>query len=238
LDGSSSGSAITRNSGHSKLNVYRRLEIDAEEVALVPTEPAEILTRCFGSGVRHTFPKTKVFSYAAVSDVPACKRFMATVRSINKYDLDKLSFEALCVKSQVNVLELMGAILIAAKTMSATESALKAVLSHPDVLQATVDAAKSGAPVMVQGNPLRDKDGALVRYPGDVAAQKLLHEAVGFLPTKKGGGIAINFGFGRSPEDRDADSDADDAWDEAFPPLGAEIQAWGETKHKLLERGK
>ncbi len=51
-------------------------------------------------------------------------------------------------------------------------------------------------------------------------------------------GVEINFGFGRPPEDRDEDSDADEMWDEAFPPLGDEIKLFSADKHKMLEGGK
>ena len=38
----------------------------------------------------------------------------------------------------------------------------------------------------------------VLRYDhGDVAAQRIMHEAMGFLPTKKGGEVNINFGLGR-----------------------------------------
>ena len=102
-----------------------------------------------------------------------------------------------------------------------------------------VDAATEGVPVLINGKPVFDENGKVLRSDhGDVAAQRIMHEAVGFLPTKKGGGVEINFGFGRPPEDRDEDSDADEMWDEAFPPLGDEIKSWSADKHKMLEGGK
>ena len=145
----------------------------------------------------------------------------------------------MCVRAKVSPVEMLGAILMAAKSMKATESALKAILAHPDVVQATVDAASVGPPVLVNGKPVIDENGKYLRMShGDVAAQRIMHEATGFLPSKKGGGIEINFGFGRPPEERDEDDDADDAWDEAFPPLGDEIKTFSQDKHKLLEGGK
>jgi hypothetical protein len=218
--------------------VLRRLDIDPDEIKLIPTEPAEILIRCFGNGNLKEFPRKKVFAYIAASPQPVCQKFITTIQSITKLDSDKLSFEAMCVYAKVNPLELLGAILMSAKSMKATESALKAILAHPDVVQETIDSAKSGDPVMANGAPLLDKDGNLIRYRGDIAAQRIIHEATGFLPSKKGGGIEINFGFGRPAEERDEDSDADDDWDKAFPPLGDAVQGWSQSKHLLLEGEK
>lgn len=187
---------------------------------MMPREPAEILTRCFGDGRgnkgRHSLPRQKILAFAAVSDQPCAVQFMNAIRKVKDQDRDKLSFEAMCVFARVNPVEMLGSILMAAKSMKATESALKAILAHPDVVDATVKTAK-------------------VKGLTGQADRKLLHEAVGFLPSKKGGGIAINFGFGRPAEERDPDSDADQDWDDAFPPLGEAIQEWSSEKHKLLE---
>lgn len=163
---------------------------------------------------------------------------MLAMQTIGKRELAVLSFEAMCVKAAVSPLELLGAILMSAKSLKATESALKAILAHPDVVQATVDSATVGAPVLVNGNPILDENGKVLRYDhGDVAAQRIMHEAIGFLPTKKGG-MEINIGFGRPQEERDEEGDADEAWDETFPDLGAQVQGWSADKHKLLEGGK
>ena len=215
--------------------MLRRLDIDPAEVALMPREPAEILTRCLG-GKSTRLPREKILSFAAVSPQPCAVAFTNAVRKIPKLDLKALSFEAMCVRAHVSPVELLGAILMAAKSMKSQESALKAIMAHPDVVQATVDAASLGPPVLVQGKPIRDENGKVLRHNfGDVAAQRIMHEAVGFLPTKKGGGVEINFGFGRPPEERDTETDADEAWDEAFPPLGDQIKDWSAEKHKLLE---
>ena len=232
---SKKGSAISRSGSREQNAILRRLDIDPREVALMPKEPAEILTRCLADK-SNQFPREKILSFAAVSNDPCAIQFMNAVRTIPKLDLGRISFEAMCVRARVNPVALMGAIVIAAKSMKATESALKAILAHPDVVQATVDAASLGPPVLVAGKPYIDENGKVLRHNfGDVGAQRIMHEAVGFLPTKKGGGVEINFGFGRPPEEKTEDDDADEAWDEAFPPLGDEIKTFSEDKHKLLE---
>jgi hypothetical protein len=207
-------------------------------VALVPREPAEILTRCLG-GKSDRLPREKILSFAAVSNDPSAVAFINALRTVPKLDLARLSFEAMCVRARVSPVAVMGAVVVAAKSMKATESALRAIMSHPGVVEATVDAATQGTPLLVRGEPVLDKCGRPILIGhGDVAAQRIMHEAVGFLPTKKGGGVEINFGFGRPPEERDEDSDADEMWDEAFPPLGDEIKSWSADKHKMLEGGK
>lgn len=198
--------------------VLKRLDIDPEEVALLPREPAEILTRCLGDGSGR-LPRQRILSFAAVSNHPCAIAFTQAVRGIKKLDMKMMSFEALCVRARVSPVELLGAILMAAKSMKATESALKAILAHPEVVDATVETAKVPG---VAGH----------------ADRKILHEAVGFLPTRKGSGIEINFGFGRPPEERDEETDSDADWDDAFPALGDQIQEWSREKHRLLEGGK
>ena len=238
LQRSRKGSAVSRSGSRTHLAILRRLDIDPKEVALVPREPAEILTRCLG-GKSDRLPREKILSFAAVSNDPSAVAFINALRTVPKLDLARLSFEAMCVRARVSPVAVMGAVVVAAKSMKATESALKAILAHPDVVQATVDAATEGVPVLINGKPVFDENGKVLRSDhGDVAAQRIMHEAVGFLPTKKGGGVEINFGFGRPPEDRDEDSDADEMWDEAFPPLGDEIKSWSADKHKMLEGGK
>lgn len=201
---------------------------------MVPREPSEILTRSLG--VNGSFPRQRVLDFAAVSTHPCAMVFMDKLQKLKKDDLESLSFEAMCVYANVNPLEMLGAIMTSAINMKAVESKLKAALAHPEVVEATVEAAKSGAPVMVNGNVVFDKDGNIVRHPGDVAAQRIMHEAVGFLPSKRGGGISINFGFGRPEEEREiSESDADADWDDAFPPMGDAIQEWSAAKHKIIE---
>lgn len=190
----------------------RRLDIDPDDVAAAPKEPSEILTRCLG--VKKGLPRQRILDFAAVSQQPCAMRFTAAMHRLNPKDVKNLSFEAMCVHAQVSPLEMLGAIMASAINMKAVESKLKAALAHPDVVQSTIKAAKN------------QKFGQ--------ADRKMLHEAVGFLPTKQGGGIEINLGFGRPVEDREGgDEEAD--WDEAFPALGEVIQDLSADKHKVLE---
>lgn len=204
----------------------------------MPTEPAQILTRCLSAGYAtgKQFPRQRMLDYASASPSPVCQKFMTAIRRVPAHDLKRISFEAMCVLARVSPLEMLGAILVSARSLKATESALKTILAHPEVVQETINAACSGDPIFVGGKELRDRNGDIVRYRGDVAAQRLVHDAIGFLPRK--GGVEINFGFGRPEEEREEGSDADQAWDETFPDMGSQISEWSEKKHLMLERGK
>ena len=150
--GSPKGSALVSTGSRAANAILRRLDIDPAEVALMPREPAEILTRCLGDGKR--LPRQRILSFAAVSNDAVAVAFMGAIRKIPALDLKQLSFEAMCVRARVSPVALMGAVVVAAKSMKATESALKAILAHPEVVQATVDAATEGTPVLVGGKPV------------------------------------------------------------------------------------
>jgi hypothetical protein len=123
-----------------------------------------------------------------------------------------------CLAAKVSPLEILGAILMAAKNLKAQESALKAILAHPDVIDATVMTAS-------------------LPGPAGFADRKMLHEAVGFLPTKQGSPISINFGMG-GKKDEGGDRDDDDvAFEEAFPTISGELEGWSDAR-RLLTEGK
>lgn len=178
----------------------------------------DILVRCLG-GTEQRPPREQVIRFLSASNDPSAVAYINSCREIKAEDLRRLSIEAICVHAQVSPLQVLGAVLTSAKSMKSMESALKSILSHPDVVQTTIDSAN-------------------LLGPAGTADRKLMHEAIGFLPTKKGGDFNINFGFGRPKEERDEDTDADADWDEAFPSLGEQIQEMSSNKHKLLESGK
>lgn len=206
---------MRRTGSHTSVAVLRRLDIDPDELEACP-KVSDILIRCLGTQKSTKLPRQAIFNYISASGSPCAVAFLRSMKDVKKSDLDALSFEAMCVRARVSPLELLGAILMSAKSMKATESALRAIMAHPDVVQTTVETAK-------------------IPGPAGFSDRKMLHEAVGFLPTKKGGDFNINFGFGRPAEERGEDPDGEDAWDDTFPPLGEQIQQWSSDKHKLLE---
>ncbi len=198
---------------HTPVAVLRRLDIDPDEVAgCFKITPA--LISCFGTP-NGAFPRKQVLNYLAASPAPVAKAFLKAWNEVRKADQLRLSVEAICVKADVNPLELLGAIVSAVREVKLRESALKAILAHPDVVDATVASAMILGP---QGN----------------ADRKLLHESavIGFLPTRKGQEIEINL-FGR--KDESGDDDGERAWDDAFPSITGKLESWSENRRSLTD---
>lgn len=199
---------------HTPAVILRRLDIDPEEVRHAPPV-TDVLVRCLGGSEKRP-PKQQVINFLSASNDEGAKAYLASCRSIPKSDLSRLTIEAICVHAQVNPLQVLGAVLASAKSMKAMESALKSILSHPDVVEATVQTAK-------------------LIGPAGTADRRLMHEAIGFLPTRKGGGVEINF-FGKPKDDGDDESDDEEkAWDEAFPLVSANLEAWSGNRRALTD---
>lgn len=226
-----------RKAFHSEAAILRRLDIDRAEVQAAP-KVTEIIVRCMGDKSGR-FPREQVLNYLAASDSPAAVRFLKSYREL-KTDAGRLSLEAICVHAHVSPLEVLGAVLMAAKSLKATESALKAILAHPDVVDATVRQAVDGTPLLKSDGrtPYLDEKGRPVLIGhGDVAAKKLLHEAIGFLPTRKGGGVEINF-FGKPHESPDDEPDDDEkAFDACFVDnaISGKLDRWSEDRRALTD---
>ncbi len=211
--------------------MLQRLDIDEREVEEAPPI-TETLQSCFGP----TY-KAQSIQYLAASDSVGAKTFLRFWRQIPKADHQELTIEVVCVYARVSPLEILGAVLMAARNLKGQESALKAILAHPEVVEATVASATQGTPLLIDGKPYLDENGRpLLIGHGNAAAQKMMHEAVGFLPTRKGSEVEINF-FGRKA-DKDDDDEIDDdeaAWDEAFPLISGKLEKWSEKRRKLTE---
>lgn len=196
--------------------VLRRLDIDPEDVeACHKISPT--LIACFGrEGGR--LPRKLILNYLAASLTPTAKAFLAAWKEIPKRDIQSLTVEAVCVKAQVNPLELLGCIVSAVREVKLRESALTAILAHPEVVKATIDTAK-------------------IVGPAGYSDRRMLHESavIGFLPTRKGSEIEINL-FGRKEEKDDGELDDDEkAWDEAFPTISGNLEKWSENRRQLSD---
>jgi hypothetical protein len=178
----------------------------------------DILSRCFGNG--RQLPRQAILNYLSASGNDSSRRFLDTWREIPKKDLEQIPIEAVCLKAGVSPLEILGAIILAAKNLKAQESALMAILAHPEVLEATIQSAKD------------------VKF--GMADRKTLHEAIGFLPTKQGSNIAINLLGPGSPSRSDEDDDREDddrAFEMAFPTISGKLEEWSENR-RLITDGK
>lgn len=198
-----------------KVTALERLGVEPEDLALAP-QITDILSKCFGNG-KGSVPRETLRNFLAASPSPQAEAWLACYRDIPIGDREKLSIEAICLKAGVSPLEILGAVLMSAKNLKAQESALKAIMAHPDVVQTTIDSAKDV------------KTGYMDR--------KLLHEAVGFLPTRQGSNIAINLlgGYGAPKGEADEPDDDDTAFEEAFPVLSGKLEDWGDARRKLTD---
>jgi hypothetical protein len=107
---------------------------------------------------------------------------------------------------------------MAAKIVGAQESALTTIMEHPEVVRKTIQFAKE--------------------LPGASADRKMIHDAVGFLPSAKhGGNVNVNLNGG-NPQLSDEEEDDDKTFDTAFPSVNQSLEAWGEKRRKLLEGGR
>ena len=148
------------------------------------------------------------------SQEPAVIEFLKVYDSTPVCDRKQVPFEAVALKAQCNFSELLGAIILSFRSVQAQKSAVLAMGSHPDVVQATINDALS-----VKG----------------AVAQKMLHEAVGFLPTPKG--ASINFNIGQPTEDKNEDQGEATAPEvnELFPMITEKQEKWQADRSRMLE---
>lgn len=147
--------------------------------------------------------------------------FLAVYDEIPACDRDYIPIEAVCLKAGVSPSALLGATFLACKTVRSQESALIAVNAHPKVLKDTIRYAS---------------------LPGGDRDRKLLHEAVGFLPTPKGGSINVNLLNG-VPQHQKPDRPAaepiveEEDFGSLFPNINRNLEKWSSDRRKLLSDG-
>jgi hypothetical protein len=133
-------------------------------------------------------------------------------------DRKVIPLEAVCIKADVPAPSLLGAIMLAVRQVNGQESALLTMIEHPKVVKSTIRFAKTA-------------DGASDR--------KMIHESVGYLPTKQGSNINVNL-MGNTPQLSQSDEadDDDKAFVDAFPSISGKLEEWSDDRRKLLEAGK
>ena len=147
------------------------------------------------------------------------KQFLEIYDQPPKVDRDRVPIEAICIKAEVNPAAILGATLMAARQVSAQESALIAITEHPQVVKDTITFAG---------------------LAGGSKDRKMIHQAVGFLPTSKGVSMNVNLSGG-NPQFGGAESggdDDEDSFEQAFPSLNANLENWGNARRRLLEKGR
>ena len=136
------------------------------------------------------------------------------------FDRSKTPLAAFILVAGVNPNELVGAVIMAFRTMQAQKSGLLAMKRHPGVLASTIRFAN---------RPEGAKD------------RQMVHQAVGFLPSLPGGragigNVHLNFGNPeKPPEAKNEDGITAPDINEVFPMISERLPAWQEARQKALK---
>ena len=193
-----------------KNDAMRRFNVSVDELYKAP-KITDIL--------KSSFKTTKAAIEALrFSNETAAIEFFMVYDEIPVGDRAYIPIEAVCVKAAVSPSALLGATFMACKDMRGKESALIAVNSHPDVLKNTIRFAA---------------------LPGGDRDRKMLHEAVGFLPTPKGGMVNVNVMGGQpqylQPEKPHlGDGSEEEDLNELFPSVMQNQEKWADNRRSLL----
>lgn len=150
------------------------------------------------------------------SQEPAVSAFLKVYDDTPACDRKQISFEAVALKAQVNFTELLGAMMFSFRSVQAQKSAAIAMEAHPGIVAASTKFA---------------------RKPKGIQDRKMIHEAVGFLPTAKGQSINLNFGD-QNPKESDDDAAAvEPQIDKLFPRITERQENWQADRSRMLEGG-
>lgn len=202
---------------------------DSKKLALKhqPRAKAALLRFLKGTGIKPShietapnltsyFPNKKlVIDAIRFSQEPAVVDFLKVYDSTPVCDRKQISFEAIALKARVDFNALLGAMMFSFRHMTKTKSALIAMEAHPGVVAATAKFAKKAK---------------------HVQDRKMLHEAVGFLPTPKGQSINLNFP-GTEKEAPDSGEAGSPEFDGLFPLITKKQEGWQHDRSKMLEGG-
>jgi hypothetical protein len=156
--------------------------------------------------------RTSVIDAMRFSQEPAIAAFLKVYDATPACDRKQIPFEAVALKAGCNFSELLGAAILSFRSVQAQKSAVLAMEAHPDLVTATAKFAK-------KSKGIQDR--------------KMLHEAVGFLPTPKGQSINLNFG---KEEKSDADATATEPEvNELFPMITNRQEKWQADRSRMLE---
>lgn len=130
----------------------------------------------------------------------------------------RISLEAVCVGAGVSTTDLLGCLVMALRDRKLQQSTLKAVLAHPDVMDATIDSAKGNG-----------KNSAIDR--------KTMHSMpiIGFLPGPKGNQLQVNLGVMNGQPHQLRGDDEEVVFGDVFPPITDVLEGWNNDRRDLLK---
>jgi hypothetical protein len=159
--------------------------------------------------------RTSVIESMRFSQEPSVVGFLKVYDQTPVCDRKQISFEAVALKAGCNFNELLGAIILSFRSVQAQRSAIIAMEHHPNVVEATVGYAMT-------------EDGFKDR--------RMLHEAVGFVPTPKGASINVNFPGVATANSGDDDAAATEPEiDNVFPRITNKLEKWQADRSRMLE---
>lgn len=190
----------------------RRLGVTMDQLRKSP-DISQILARSVG-------PRQRIIDALRFSSDPAAVDFLNIYDELPAGDRQNVPFEAVCIAGNILPASVLGAVMMAARIVGAQESAITTMIEHPEVVRKTIQFAKD--------------------LPGASADRKMVHDAVGWLPTPKGGGgsVNVNLNANGNPQLGNSEDDEEETFDTAFPSVNQELEKWGEKRRKLLETGK
>lgn len=152
-------------------SLLRTMNIDPLAVASQPQISPQL--RLMFAALRRnksTLPRD-VISYLQSSSAPEARKVLEQYNSLSTDLRGLVSIEALCVMAEVSTLLLLEIIVSACVRMGATVSTVIGAVSHPKVVEKTVEMALTDS---------------------GIEDRTILHRATGFLPAPKGAQTTIN----------------------------------------------
>ena len=155
-----------------------------------------------------------VISTMRYSQHPAIRAFLGAWDATG-FERKLIPLSAFALKAKVDFAELVGAYLLSFRNLQQQKSALTAMAAHPEVVADSVKFAR--------------------RFDG-ISDRRMLHEAVGFLPTPRGLSITQNFAPSE-PAEPEAPVETATAPDieDCFPQINEREEKWQTHRQKLLE---
>jgi len=203
-----------KNGSNRKESALKRLLKNSHVTALQVREapPVEEILSYLGG-------RKKIIQAMRFSSEPCVHKLLKVYDSAPEYDRNKTPLEAFVLVAGVNPNELVGAVIMAFRTMQAQKSGLMVMKQHPQVLESTIKYAH-----LMNGS--RDR--------------QMLHQAVGFLPVANSGGrgsnINLNFGNPETPSlAKNEDGITTPDINEVFPMISERLPAWQEARQKALK---
>lgn len=162
--------------------------------------------------------RDEVISTMRYSRHPAILQFLGVWDQTPERDRQQIPFEAIALKARIDIAELIGAYLLTFRTLQQQKSALLAMSAHPEVVEKTIEFAHLE-------NGMWDR--------------RMVHDAVGFLPSPRGPGVVINQNFGQLTEEQETEAKFDTATapdiEDIFPLINEREEKWQNSRQKLLE---